>query len=78
VPRVSAECLFGCRLALILKPKDYDCWLTTDDREDPRLPLDLLYPLDSDEIKIFTANPAVGNWRNNGPEMLNKRICRPV
>jgi putative SOS response-associated peptidase YedK len=59
------------RLALILKPKDYDRWLTTDDREDPRLPLDLLHPLDSDEMKMVRANPAVGNWRNNGPEMLS-------
>jgi putative SOS response-associated peptidase YedK len=59
------------RLALILKPKDYDRWLTTDDREDPRFPLDLLHPLDSDEMKMVPANPAVGNWRNNGPEMLS-------
>jgi putative SOS response-associated peptidase YedK len=58
------------RLALILKPRDYDRWLTSDDKEDPRLPLDLLYPLDSDEMKMVPANPAVGNWRNNGPEML--------
>lgn len=59
------------RLALILKPKDYDRWVTTDDREDPRLPLDLLHPPDSDQMKMVPANPAVGNWRNNGPEMLN-------
>jgi putative SOS response-associated peptidase YedK len=72
VPRVSAECLFGCRLALILKPKDYDHWLTTDEMEDPRLPLDLLHPLDSDEMKIFPANLSVGNWRNNNPEMVNR------
>ena len=72
MPRVSAECLFGCRLALILKPKDYDHWLTTDEMEDPRLPLDLLHPLDSDEMKIFPANLSVGNWRNNSPEMVNR------
>ena len=69
---MSAECLFGCRLALILKPKDYDHWLTTDEMEDPRLPLDLLHPLDSDEMKIFPANLSVGNWRNNSPEMVNR------
>jgi putative SOS response-associated peptidase YedK len=58
------------RLALILEPKDYNRWLTTSD-EDPRLPLDLLHPLASHMIKMLPANPAVGNWRNNGPEMLN-------
>jgi putative SOS response-associated peptidase YedK len=26
------------RLALILKPEDYDRWLTTDDGEEPALP----------------------------------------
>jgi putative SOS response-associated peptidase YedK len=42
-----------------------------DDGEDPRLPLDLLHRFDSDKMKMVPANPAVGNWRNNGPEMLN-------
>jgi putative SOS response-associated peptidase YedK len=59
------------RLALILKPEDYNRWLTTDDGEDPRLPFDLFHPFDSDKMKMIPANPAVGNWRNNGPEMLN-------
>jgi len=26
--------------------------------------------LDSDEMKMVPANPAVGHWSNNGPEML--------
>jgi putative SOS response-associated peptidase YedK len=60
------------RLALILHPKDYDRWLGIDDRGgDPRPPLDLLHPMDSKLMKMTPANPAVGNWRNNGPEMLN-------
>jgi putative SOS response-associated peptidase YedK len=60
------------RLALILHPKDYDRWLGIDDRGgDPRLPLDLLHPFESDKMTMKPANPAVGNWRNNGPEMLN-------
>jgi putative SOS response-associated peptidase YedK len=59
------------RLALILNPRDYDRWLGIDDRErDTRPPLDLLHPFDADKMTMKPANPAVGNWRNNGPEML--------
>jgi putative SOS response-associated peptidase YedK len=60
------------RLALILHPRDYDRWLGIDDKGgDPRPPFDLLHPFDADKMKMTPANPAVGNWRNNGPEMLN-------
>jgi putative SOS response-associated peptidase YedK len=59
------------RLALILHPRDYDRWLGIDDKgDDPRPPLDLLHPYDAAKMKMTPANPAVGNWRNNGPEML--------
>jgi hypothetical protein len=37
---------------------------------DPRPPLDLLHRYDSEKMVMKQANPAVGNWRNNGPEML--------
>jgi hypothetical protein len=30
-----------------------------------------LHPMDSKLMKMTPANPAVGNWRNTGPEMLN-------
>jgi putative SOS response-associated peptidase YedK len=61
------------RLALILHPRDYDRWLGIDDKGgDPRPPLDLLQPYDSSKMKMTPANPAVGNWRNNGPEMLDQ------
>ena len=63
------------RLALILHPKDYDRWLGIDDKGgDPRPPLDLLHPYDADRMTMTPANPAVGNWRNNGPEMLDPPI----
>src|SRR5258705_13672575 len=61
------------RLALILHPRDYDRWLGIDDKGgDPRPPLDLLHPYDADKMVMKPANPAVGNWRNNGPEMLDR------
>jgi putative SOS response-associated peptidase YedK len=59
------------RLALILHPGDYDRWLGIPESGDPRPPLDLLHPYDAARMKMTPANPAVGNWRNNGPEMLN-------
>jgi putative SOS response-associated peptidase YedK len=52
----------------ILHPRDYDRWL--DQEETERLPLDLLRPLESDEMEMAEANPKVGNVRNNGPEMM--------
>lgn len=59
------------RLALILHPRDYDRWLGIDDKGgDPRPPLDLLHPYDADKMVMKPANPAVGNWRNNGPERV--------
>jgi putative SOS response-associated peptidase YedK len=59
------------RLALILHPADYDRWLGIPESGDPRPPLDLLHPYDCSKMKMTPANPAVGNWRNNGPEMLD-------
>ena len=51
----------------------YDRWLGIDDKGgDPRPPLDLLHPYDADKMVMKPANPAVGNWRNNGPEMLDR------
>jgi putative SOS response-associated peptidase YedK len=61
------------RLALILHPRDYDRWLGIDDKGgDPRPPFELLQPFDGDKMKMTAANPSVGNWRNNGPEMLER------
>jgi len=63
------------RLALILHPRDYDRWLDIPESGDPRPPLDVLHPFDGALMKMTPANPAVGNWRNNGPEMLeDKRV----
>jgi putative SOS response-associated peptidase YedK len=60
------------RLALIMHPRDYDRWLGIDGHSgDPRPPLDLLHPYDADKMTMRPANPAVGNWRNSGPEMLD-------
>jgi hypothetical protein len=31
----------------------------------------LLHPFDAGKMKMTSANPAVGNWRDNGPAMLD-------
>ncbi len=56
------------RMPVILHPRDYDRWLDREETE--RLPLDLLLPLDLDEMEMAEANPKVGNVRNNGPELM--------
>jgi putative SOS response-associated peptidase YedK len=57
------------RMPVILHPRDYERWLTVYDESKP--PVDLLRPFDSDAMRMTLANRAVGNVRNNGPEMLN-------
>jgi len=56
------------RMPVILNPRDYDRWLDREETE--RLPLDLLRPLESNEMEMAEANPKVGNVRNNGPELM--------
>ena len=55
------------RMPVILKPSDYDRWLTRDDPERP--PVDLLQPYDAGEMKTFPVDPRVGNVRNNEPSL---------
>ena len=57
------------RMPVILHPSNFDRWL--DRGETDRPPLDLLRPFPADEMESHEANKAVGNVRNNGPEMLN-------
>jgi putative SOS response-associated peptidase YedK len=56
------------RMPVILHHKDYDRWL---DRSELRPPLDLLQPFPSERMEAAPCNRAVGNVKNNGPEMLN-------
>jgi putative SOS response-associated peptidase YedK len=61
---------FHDRMPVILRPRDYDRWMQREESEQP--PIDLLRPFDADEMEMHPANPAVGNYRNNGPEMLRE------
>jgi putative SOS response-associated peptidase YedK len=58
------------RMPVILAPRDYERWLSRD--ETARPPVDLLRPYDSVLMRAWRVSPAVGNVRNNGPELLEE------
>ena len=58
------------RMPVILHSKDYERWLERGEAH--QLPVDLLRPYEAGQMQAEPCNPAVGNVRNSGPEML---IC---
>jgi putative SOS response-associated peptidase YedK len=61
------------RMPVILEPRNYDRWLQRCTLQHPDLeqpPIDLLRPFPAEDMQTAPANQAVGNPRNNGPEML--------
>lgn len=56
------------RMPAILAPKDYQRWL--EPGEPTHLPTDLLRPYPAEEMKAWKVGSAVGNVRNNAPELL--------
>ena len=56
------------RMPVILRERDWARWLSRDPEAQP--PIDLLRPYDSEEMQLEPCNPAVGNVRNNGAEMV--------
>ena len=57
------------RMPVILHSRDWERWLDRTPTDQP--PIDLLRPYESEEMTMYPCNTAVGNVRNNGPEMLN-------
>lgn len=57
------------RMPVILHSRDYDRWLERGETHMP--PVDLLRPYEAVAMEADACNPAVGNVKNNGPEMLN-------
>ncbi len=55
------------RMPVIVKPADYNRWLKPSPDEPP--PIDLLRPYDADKMKAWKVGKAVGNVRNNTPEL---------
>lgn len=56
------------RMPVILRSPDYDRWLERGEAHQP--PVDLLRPYPAENMSATPCNQAVGNVRNNGPEML--------
>jgi putative SOS response-associated peptidase YedK len=55
----------------ILHRRDYDEWL--DRAEVERAPAHLVRPYDGSDLVVYEANRAVGNVRNDRPELLNSQ-----
>ena len=51
------------RMPVILTPDEFDRWLDGSDQE-------LLKPCGNELLTAHPVSAAVGNWRNNGPELI--------
>ncbi len=64
------------RMPVILAPRDYERWLTPADPA--RLPIDLLRPFDAALMASWKVSSAVGNVRNNSPDLCTEALERPL
>jgi putative SOS response-associated peptidase YedK len=55
------------RMPAIIPQKDYDRWLKAPP---DRLPMDLLRPFDADKMTAWKVDKAVGNVKNDRPELI--------
>ena len=55
------------RMPVILAPQDYDRWLDPGDPERP--PIDLLRPFPAERMKAWKVSSAVGNTKNDSPNL---------
>jgi putative SOS response-associated peptidase YedK len=60
------------RMPVILAPRDYDRWLAPADPA--RLPIDLLRPFDPGRMASWKVSSAVGNVRNNSPDLCTEAL----
>ena len=53
---------------MILTPELFDVWLagSNDDADE------LAEPYDGDDLESWRVGPAVGNWRNDRPELIER------
>jgi putative SOS response-associated peptidase YedK len=56
------------RMPAILMARDYERWLRRDDGV--RLPIDLLRPYESERMRAWRVDAAVGNTKNNSRELI--------
>jgi putative SOS response-associated peptidase YedK len=62
------------RMPVIIPERDYDRWLKADP---DRPPLDLLRPFDASKMTAWKVNKAVGNAKNDSPELIEPASSSP-
>ena len=62
------------RMPVIIPERDYDRWLKADS---DRPPVDLLRPFDADKMTAWKVDKAVGNTKNDSPELIEPASATP-
>jgi putative SOS response-associated peptidase YedK len=62
------------RMPVIIPERDYDRWLKADP---DRPPIDLLRPYDADRMTAWKVDKAVGNVKNDSPELIEPASTTP-
>ena len=62
------------RMPVIIPDRDYDQWLKADP---DRPPIDLLRPFDADKMTAWKVDKAVGNVKNDSPELIEPASATP-
>jgi hypothetical protein len=57
------------RTPVIIPERDYGRWLTSDPE---RPPIDFLRPFDADKMTAWKVDTAVGNVKNDRPELIDQ------
>jgi putative SOS response-associated peptidase YedK len=63
------------RMPVIIPERDYDRWLDVSDTQ--RLPIDLLRPYDASKMTAWKVDKAVGNAKNDSPELIEPASTTP-
>jgi hypothetical protein len=62
------------RMPVIVPERDYDRWLGTESAQPP---IDLLRPFDADKMTAWKVDKAVGNVKNDSPELIEPASTTP-
>jgi putative SOS response-associated peptidase YedK len=63
------------RMPVIISERDYDRWLKPGKPDRP--PIDLLRPFDADKMIAWKVDKAVGNVRNDSPQLFEPASAAP-
>jgi putative SOS response-associated peptidase YedK len=62
------------RMPVIIPEKDYDRWLKADP---DRPPIELLRPFEADKMTAWKVDKAVGNVKNDSPDLIKPASATP-